>query len=53
MTLIVAQKHINLQNSIAIICSAIALALSGSGLPAYAAKTRAQNSRRTFADWCR
>ena len=53
MTLIVAQKHINLQKSIAIICSAIALALCGSGVSAYAAETRSGNSRRTFADWCR
>src|SRR4028119_865754 len=53
MTLIVADKHINLQKSIAVICSAIALALSGSGLSADAAETRSGNSRRTFADWCR
>ena len=53
MTLIVAQKHKNLQKSIAVTCSAIALALSGSGLSADAAETRSGNSRRTFADWCR
>ena len=53
MTLIVAQKHINLQKSIAVTCSVIALALCGSGLSAYAAETRSGNSRRTFADWCR
>ena len=53
MTLIVAQKHINLQKSIAVICSVIALALCGSGLSAYAAETRSGNSTRTFADWCR
>jgi internalin A len=53
MTLIVAQKHINLQKSIAVTCSVIALALCGSGLSAYAAETRSGNMRRTFADWCR
>src|ERR687886_385524 len=53
MTLIVAKKHINLQKSIAVTCSVIALALCGSGLSAYAAETRSGNSRRTFADWCR
>src|SRR4028119_2315683 len=53
MTLIVADKHINLQKSIAVTCSAIVLALSGSGLSADAAETRSGNSRRTFADWCR
>ena len=53
MTLIVAQKHINLQKLIAVTCSAIALALCGSGLSAYAAETQSSNSRRTFADWCR
>src|ERR671932_484680 len=53
MTLIVAKKHINLQKSIAVTCSVIALALCGSGLSAYAAETRSGNSIRTFADWCR
>ena len=53
MTLIVAQKHINLQKSIAVTCSAIVLALCGSGLCAKAAETRSSNSRRTFAHWCR
>src|SRR6476620_12305722 len=54
MTLIVAQKHINLEKSmIAVTCSVIALALCGSGLSADAAETRSPNSRRTFADWCR
>src|ERR671933_666188 len=53
MTLIVAKKHINLQKSIAVTCSVIALALCGSGLSAYAAETRSGNIRRTFADWCR
>jgi hypothetical protein len=53
MTLIVAEKHKNLQKSIAVTCSAIALALCGSGLSADAAETRSGNSRRTFADWCR
>ena len=53
MTLIVVQKHINLQKSIAVTCSVIALTLCGSGLPAKAAETRSGNSRQTFADWCR
>src|SRR4028119_102042 len=53
MTLIVAEKHKNLQKSIAVTCSAIALALSGSGLSACGAETQRGNSRRTFADWCR
>ena len=52
MTLIVAQKHMKLQKSIALTCCAL-LALSGSGLSADAAETRSGNSRRTFADWCR
>jgi Leucine-rich repeat (LRR) protein len=52
MTLIVAHQHMNLQKSIALTCSAIVLALSGSGLSA-GAETRSSNSRRTFADWCR
>jgi len=38
---------------IALACCAIGLALSGSGLSAYAAETRSGNSKRTFADWCR
>src|SRR4028119_456274 len=38
---------------LALACCAIGLALSGSGLSAYAAETRSGNSRRTFADWCR
>src|SRR4028119_898604 len=53
MTLIVAEKHKNLQKSIVVTCSAIALALSGSGPSADAAEMRSGNSRRTFADWCR
>ena len=53
MTLIVAEKHKNLQKSIAVTCSAIALALSGSGLSACGAETRSGNSRQTFAYWCR
>src|SRR4028118_1747991 len=53
MALIVADKHINLQKSIAVTCSAIVLAFCGSGLSADAAETRSGNSRRTFADWCR
>jgi len=52
MTLIVVQKHMKLQKSIALACCAI-LALSGNGLSAKAAETRSENSRRTFADWCR
>ena len=52
MTLIVAQKHMNLPKSIALTCCAI-LALSGNGLSAKAAETRSGNMRRTFADWCR
>ncbi|WP_445171616.1 leucine-rich repeat domain-containing protein [Microcoleus sp.] len=52
MTLIVAQKHINLPKSIALACCAI-LVLSGNGLSAKAAETGSGNSRRTFADWCR
>jgi Leucine-rich repeat (LRR) protein len=52
MTLIVAQKHMKLQKSIALACCAI-LALSANGLSAKAAETRSENSRRTFADWCR
>ncbi|NJR22447.1 MAG: leucine-rich repeat domain-containing protein [Richelia sp. CSU_2_1] len=38
---------------LAVICSAIVLALCGSGLSADAAEMRSSNSRRTFADWCR
>ncbi len=53
MTLIVAQKHINLQKSIAVTCSAIVLVSCGNGLSIKAAETRSSNSRRTFADWCR
>src|SRR4028119_2234453 len=52
MTLIVTQKHINLQKSIALACCAI-VALSGNGMSAKAAETRSGNMRRTFADWCR
>jgi len=52
MTLIVAQKHMNLPKLIVVACCAL-LALSGSGLSAKAAETRSGNSRRTFADWCR
>src|SRR4028119_866318 len=52
MTLIVAHNHMKLQKSIALTCCAI-LALSGSGLSAKAAEVRSENSRRTFADWCR
>src|SRR4028118_1541767 len=52
MTLIVAQKHMNLPKSIALTGCAI-LALSGNRLSAKAAETRSGNMRRTFADWCR
>jgi len=52
MTLIVAQKHKKLPKSIALTCCLL-LALSGNGLSAKAAETRSENSRRTFADWCR
>ena len=52
MTLIVAQKHMNLPKSIALACCLL-LALSGNGLSAKAAETRSGNMRRTFADWCR
>ncbi|MBD0341399.1 MAG: leucine-rich repeat domain-containing protein [Microcoleus sp. Co-bin12] len=52
MTLIVAQKHMKLQKSIALACCAI-LALSANGLSVKAAETQPGNSRRTFADWCR
>ena len=52
MTLIVADKHMKLPKSIALACCAI-LALSANGLSAKAAETRSENSRRTFADWCR
>ncbi|NJK70279.1 MAG: hypothetical protein HC941_30615 [Microcoleus sp. SU_5_3] len=38
---------------LAVICSAIVLALCGSGLSADAAEVRSKNSRRTFADWRR
>jgi len=52
MKLIVTQKHMKLQKSIALACCAI-LALSANGLSAKAAETQPGNSRRTFADWCR
>ena len=52
MTLIVAQKQMNLPKSIAL-TRCVLLALSGNGLSAKAAETRSGNSRRTFADWCR
>ena len=43
----------DLQNLSAVTCSAIVLALCGSGLSAKAAEVRSENSRQTFADWCR
>ncbi|WP_228056545.1 leucine-rich repeat domain-containing protein [Microcoleus sp. LEGE 07076] len=53
MTLIVAQKYINLQRSIALACCCALIALSGNGVSAKAAEVRSSKSRRTFADWCR
>ena len=50
MTFIVAQKQMNLQRSIALVCCAL-LASCGSGLSAKAAEVRSGN--KTFADWCR
>ncbi|MFS8120047.1 MAG: leucine-rich repeat domain-containing protein, partial [Microcoleus sp.] len=50
MTLIAAQKQMNLPRSIALACCAI-LALSGNGLSAKAAEVRSGN--KTFAEWCR
>ncbi|MGB7893166.1 MAG: leucine-rich repeat domain-containing protein [Microcoleus sp.] len=50
MTLIVAQKYINLPRSIALTCCVL-LALSGNGLSAKAAEVRSGN--KTFAEWCR
>src|SRR4028119_1517820 len=52
MTLIVTQKHKELQKSIALTCCVL-LALSGNGVSAKAAETRSVSSRGTFADWCR
>ncbi|MBW3587305.1 MAG: leucine-rich repeat domain-containing protein [Cyanobacteria bacterium 0813] len=53
MTLIVAQKHMKLQKSIALTWCVL-LALSGNGVSGKAAaEVRSRNSRRTFADWCR
>ena len=52
MKFIVAQKHMNLPKLIVVAFSAL-LALSGNVLSAYAAETRSENSRPTFADWCR
>jgi len=53
MTLIVAQKYMNLPRSIALTCCVL-LALSGNGVSAKAAaETQPGNMRRTFADWCR
>ena len=50
MTLIVAQKYMNLPKSSAVICCAI-LGLSGNALSVKAAEVRSPN--KTFADWCR
>ena len=53
MTLIVAHKHMKLPRSIAL-TGCVLLALSGNGVSAKAAaEVRSENSRRTFADWCR
>jgi internalin A len=43
----------NFSKFIVVIWSAIALALSGNELSAKAADPQLENSRRTFADWCR
>src|SRR4028119_1469061 len=52
MTFIVGEKHMNLQKSIAVTCSAlITLALSGNGISVLAAET--QTANKTFGDWCR
>ena len=53
MTVIVAQKQMNLPRLIVVIWSAIVLALSGNELSARAAEPQLGNSKRTFADWCR
>jgi|AGSF01.1.fsa_nt_gi hypothetical protein len=54
MTLIVADKHINLQRLIVVAFSAIiVLASCGNGFSSLVAETRSANSGRTFADWCR
>ena len=53
MTLVVTKKHMNLQKLIVVTCSAIVLALCGSGLSATTAEMRSSNGRQTFADWCR
>src|SRR4028119_648427 len=52
MTFIVGEKHMNLQKSSAITCSAlISVALSGNGISVLAAET--QTANKTFGDWCR
>ncbi|WP_445240757.1 leucine-rich repeat domain-containing protein [Microcoleus vaginatus] len=53
MTVIVAQKQMNLPRLIVVIWSAIVLALFGNELSAQAADPQLRNSKRTFADWCR
>jgi hypothetical protein len=53
MTLVVAEKHQNLQRSIAVICSAIILASCGNKPSVLVAQRQPANSGRTFADWCR
>ncbi|MEG4858441.1 leucine-rich repeat domain-containing protein [Microcoleus sp. K1-B1] len=50
MTLIVAQKYINLLRSIAL-TGCVLLALSANGVSAKAAEVRSGN--KTFAEWCR
>ncbi len=65
MALIVADKHMNLQNwyrkqgvvqivrLIAVTCSAIALASCGNEPSGFVAERQPEKSRPTFADWCR
>jgi internalin A len=52
MTVIVAQKYMNLSRLIVIALSAI-VALSGNSLYPEIARAQPGNNRRTFADWCR
>ena len=52
MKFIVGQKQMNLRKLIVVACCAIE-ALSGNVLGVEVAQTQPENSRRTFADWCR
>ena len=52
MKFIVGQKQMNLRKLIVVACCAI-VPLSGNVLGAEVAQTQPENSRRTFADWCR